>query len=79
MNWFKIFEHAPHKEQITDPEAVKKSYKYWRIRIFYSMYIGYAFFYITRKSFTFAMPSMMADLGFTKADLGILGSVLYIT
>lgn len=79
MSWFKLFEHAPHKEEIKDPELIKKNYKYWRMRIFYSMYIGYAFFYITRKSFTFAMPAMMVDLGFTKADLGILGSVLYIT
>ena len=79
MNWFKVFEHAPHREEIADPEQVKKSYRYWRLRIFYSMYIGYAFFYITRKSFTFAMPAMMTDLGFTKTDLGILGSILYIT
>ncbi|MBM3192681.1 MAG: MFS transporter [Chlamydiae bacterium] len=79
MNWFKIFEHAPYKEEIKDPDLIKKNYKYWRMRIFYSMYIGYAFFYITRKSFTFAMPAMMVDLGFSKADLGILGSVLYIT
>jgi OPA family sugar phosphate sensor protein UhpC-like MFS transporter len=79
VNWFKIFEHAPYKEEIKDSELIKKNYKYWRMRIFYSMYIGYAFFYITRKSFTFAMPAMMIDLGFSKADLGILGSVLYIT
>jgi OPA family sugar phosphate sensor protein UhpC-like MFS transporter len=79
VNWFKIFEHAPYKEEIKDPDLIKKNYKYWRMRIFYSMYIGYAFFYITRKSFTFAMPAMMVDLGFSKADLGILGSVLYIT
>lgn len=43
------------------------------------MYIGYAFFYFTRKSFTFAMPAMMIDLGFTKSDLGILSSILYIS
>ena len=79
MNWFKIFEHEPYKEEIKDPELIKSSYKYWRMRIFYSMYIGYAFFYITRKSFTFAMPAMFMEMGFTKADLGILGSVLYIS
>ncbi len=79
MNWFKIFEHAPYQEEIKDPDLIKKNYKYWRMRIFYSMYIGYAFFYITRKSFTFVMPAMMIDMGFTKAELGILGSVLSIT
>src|SRR3989338_3666483 len=79
MSWFKILDPAPHQEELKDSGLIKKSYKYWRLRGFYSMYIGYAFFYITRKSFTFAMPAMMVDLGFTKTDLGILGSVLYIT
>ena len=60
-------------------DELKKRYSYWRIRIFYSMYIGYAFFYLTRKSFTFAMPFMMEDLHFDKAQLGLLGTVLYIT
>lgn len=75
----RIFRHAPHQEKIKDEALIKSTYKYWRLRIFYSMYIGYAFFYFTRKSFTFAMPAMMVELGFTKAELGILSSVLYIT
>ena len=79
MSIFKIFQHPPLEKEITDKEEIKKKYKYWRLRIFYSMYIGYAFFYLTRKSFTFAMAPMMSDLGFTKTDLGILGSILYIT
>lgn len=79
MSLFKIFQHAPFKPEIEDPEEVKKRYKYWRIRIFLSMYAGYACFYLTRKSFTFAMPAMMATMGYTKADLGILASILYIT
>lgn len=79
MGFFSFFQHAPYKEEIQDSAVVHKQYKYWRLRIFYSMYIGYAFFYLTRKSFTFAMPAMMVSLGFTKTDLGILGSVLYIT
>jgi MFS transporter, OPA family, sugar phosphate sensor protein UhpC len=64
---------------IQDPEEVKKSYKYWRFRIFYAMYIGYALFYFTRKSFAFAMPMMITELGMTKHQLAILGSVLYFT
>ncbi len=79
MGLFKFLQHAPYKESIKDPDRIKKEYRYWRLRIFYSMYIGYAFFYLTRKSFTFVMPAMIIDLGFTKTDLGILGSVLYMT
>jgi OPA family sugar phosphate sensor protein UhpC-like MFS transporter len=76
---FNIFAAPPKREMIADLEKINKDYSYWRIRTFYSMYIGYAFFYLTRKSFTFVMPVMIEELGFTKADLGILGSILYFS
>lgn len=76
---FNIFKPAPFIQEIGDQETVKKEYSYWRIRIFYSMFIGYAFYYFTRKSFTFAMPGLIEDLNLTKGDLGLLGSILYIT
>ena len=68
-----------HVKEIDNRATVQKEYKYWRIRIFYTMFIGYVFYYFTRKSFTFAMPALMQDLGLDKAQLGILGSILYIT
>ncbi|QEM73460.1 MFS transporter [Chlamydia abortus] len=77
--WTKFFQPPKHIKELDDPELVKKQYKYWRIRIFYSMFIGYVFYYFTRKSFTFAMPTLMTDLGFDKAQLGIIGSTLYIS
>ncbi len=70
---------APHIPEIKDKELIRAEYKYWRIRILYSMFIGYAFYYFTRKSFTFAMPGLIADLGFDKSQLGILSSILSIT
>lgn len=70
---------APPVAPIEDQTTVKSMYHYWRMRIFYSMFIGYAFYYFTRKSFTFAMPGLIDDLHFTKGDLGLLGSILYIT
>lgn len=76
---FDLFKPAEHIQEIEDSQLVKKDYRYWRLRIFYSMFIGYVFYYFTRKSFTFAMPALMLDLGYDKAQLGILGSVLYIT
>lgn len=72
------FGPAPHLPEIVDEDVVKKDYHYWRYRIYYSMLIGYAFYYFTRKSFTFAMPGLIADLGFDKSQLGILASVLSI-
>lgn len=43
------------------------------------MFIGYMFYYFTRKSFTFAMPGLIEDLGYDKAQLGILASILSIS
>jgi OPA family sugar phosphate sensor protein UhpC-like MFS transporter len=74
-----VFKSAPPIQEISDPEKVKTEYKYWRIRIMYSMFIGYAFYYFTRKSFTFAMPGLIQELGFDKAQLGILASIFSIT
>ena len=79
MSFLDIFKPSPFIKEISDSEVVKKKYKYWRIRTLYSMYIGYAFFYFTRKSFTFAMPSMIDELGFDKSQLGILASILSLT
>lgn len=70
---------APHIAEIEDKATVDKLYKHWRIRTLYSLMIGYALFYFTRKSFTFAAPGLIADLGFTKGQLGFLGSVLSIS
>ncbi len=79
MRFFDFLKPAPHVEEIGDAEIVKKKYRYWRLRTFYSMYIGYAFFYFSRKSFTFAMPMMIQDLGFDKAQLGYLGSIFSLS
>src|SRR3990170_8816744 len=79
MSLLDIFKPSPYAPEIKDEEVVKKHYKYWRLRIFYGMYVGYIFYYFTRKSFTFAMPVLMQDLGLQISDLGILSSILSIT
>lgn len=70
---------APEAPRITDPEVLKKSYRYWRIRAFYSVFFGYAFFYVCRKNISIAMPQMIQELGYSKTELGIIGSLFYIT
>ena len=75
----RVFSPAPFAPEITDENEVKTGYNYWRHRMFYSMLIGYAFYYLSRRSFTFAMPGLIADLGFDKSQLGILASVLSIS
>lgn len=70
---------APLQPQISDKATVDHAYKYWRIRIFYSIYVGYVFFYFTRKSFTFVMPEIAQDLGLSYGQLGVLSTLFYIT
>lgn len=74
-----LLKPAPFVQEIEDKQVVDKDYKYWRMRILYSMFIGYAFYYFTRKSFIFAMPDIMLELGFDKGQLGLLGSIFAIT
>jgi len=73
FQYFRMF------SETKSPGAQSRLYQYWRLRIFFSIYIGYAFFYLTRKSFNFAMPAMIAELGISKTELSFLGSVLYIS
>ena len=47
-------------------------YQYWRIRIMYSMMIGYAGFYLLRQNFTMAIPSMQSELGYSKTQIGAI-------
>lgn len=77
--FFRFLLPAPHIPEIQDPELVRTQYRYWRIRILYSMFIGYAFYYFTRRSLPVAIPSLITDLGFDKEQLGFLGSVIAIT
>ena len=58
---------------------IQAKYRYWRIRIFYSTFLGYAIYYFTRKSFTFAMPAMIQSEGFSKSELGLLASILSLS
>ena len=79
MSVLDFLKPAPYAEEIQDVSLVKKNYRYWRLRTFYAMYIGYAFYYFTRKSFTFAMPALQLELGIDKFELGLLGSILSLS
>ena len=77
---FSFFKPASHLPEIqVESTTLAATYRSWRFRTLYSMFIGYALYYFTRKSFIFAMPGIIADLGYTKAELGILSSIIAIT
>ena len=72
LKFLKIFDAAPPVEPLdTDTEEYRKTYRYYRIRIMYTTMIGYALFYFVRKNMSLALPGMEAELGITKAQLGL--------
>jgi len=75
-NFFKEPQAAP---AIQDQEQIDKTYSTFRLRMFYSCFIGYAVFYLCRKNIAAALPAMSQDLGYSNLELGIIGSSLYFT
>ena len=69
-----IFSVPPDLPVTKNKEEIDKTYRYWRLHLMITSYIGYAVFYFTRKSFNFVMPAMLTDLGLQKADIGIMGT-----
>ncbi|WMY72325.1 MFS transporter family glucose-6-phosphate receptor UhpC [Buttiauxella selenatireducens] len=59
--------------------AIGRDYRYWRPRLLLSMVVGYAAFYLTRKSVSFVLPAMQVDLALSKSDIGLLGTLFYLS
>lgn len=62
-----------------DRQTIKK-YNYWQWRTLIILMIGYALFYFVRKNFSITMPALEAELGISKAKLGLfltLNGVIY--
>ena len=49
----------------------------WQRRIFLILWITYASFYLGRVNFSVALPGIMADFGWTRADVGAIGTALF--
>jgi len=73
-----LLKPAAYIDPIQDQNVIAEEYKYWRLRICYSLFIGYAMYYLTRKSFAVIMPVVALDLHLSKAQLGALLSSLSI-
>ena len=74
-----FFKEPPVAEPLTDKEEIDKSYSHWRMRIFYSCFIGYTIFYLCKKNIAVALPGLSEEFGYTNTELGLLGSSLYLT
>ena len=54
-------------------------YRYWRRHILVTIWLGYALFYFTRKSFNAAAPEILASGVMARTDIGLLATLFYIT
>ena len=83
MNLNKIFNllktEQPVSVKIEDPLCIKKEYKYWRFRIFYSIYIGNVFYCLVRKNLIFMVPFLVSYSVITQNKIGCLVSISSIT
>ena len=80
LNWFgTFFKEPPVATPIEDKEKVDSMYSHWRMRIFYSCFIGYTVFYLCKKNIAVALPGLSEEFGYTNTELGLLGSSLYLT
>nr|WP_240614864.1 MFS transporter [Polaribacter filamentus] len=67
----------PSVDKVSD-ELIPIKFKYWRLRMFIGMYLGYTIFYFTRKNISPALPLISDKLDIDIIQLGILSSVFYI-
>lgn len=58
---------------------INQQYRTLRPQLLMCMIIGYAAFYLTRKSVNYVLPALQMDLGLDKSDIGLLGSLFYLT
>ncbi len=75
---FNFLKAQPARETIGNASVVKPLYRYWRIRIMVGMFVGYTIFYFTRKNLSAAQPALLQDLGYTKTQVGMIWSALYL-
>lgn len=53
-------------------EQMRPSFRYWRLRLMSSTFIGYAVYYVVRKNIPVAMKAMGDDLGIAKSSQGLI-------
>lgn len=73
---FNFLKPARHIKSLP-AEKVDDTYKRLRFQVFLGIFIGYAGYYLLRKNFSLAMPSLI-EQGFSKGELGIALSAVSI-
>lgn len=58
---------------------IDKSYRYWRKRVFITIWITYSSFYLGRVNISIAIPGIMSEFGISKTEMGAVVSALFVT
>ncbi len=61
----------------TEKISQKEIYEDWRRRIFISIWITYATFYLTRVNFSVAIPGIIQEYGISKTEIGAVLTALF--
>ena len=77
--FFDFFKEPQAIEPIQDENVVKKTYKHFRWRMFYSCFIAYVVFHMLRKNLVVVLPAMAEEFNYSNTELGLLGASLYLT
>ncbi|STS87185.1 regulatory protein UhpC [Klebsiella variicola] len=76
---FAFLKAPPDAAPVSDKRELDERYRYWRRHILLTIWLGYALFYFTRKSFNAAVPEILASNVLTRSDIGLLATLFYIT
>lgn len=76
---FNFLKTPANAAPLQDKSEIDSRYRYWRRHIMSTIWIGYALFYFTRKSFNAAAPEVIASGVMMRTDIGLLATLFYIT
>lgn len=74
-----MFKTPTSAAPLRDKAEIDARYRYWRRHILITIWLGYALFYFTRKSFNAAAPEILASGVMTRTDIGLLATLFYIS
>ena len=64
---------------MTEHQLVSDRYRRLRLQLLVTTFVGYALYYFCRKNISLVLPTLGKELHYSNTQLGLLGSLLYIT
>ncbi len=74
----KLFPPPAAHKPLMPAERINSSYWKLRLQVFAGIFLGYTAYYFVRKNFSFAIPDLIKNEGYTKGELGFAFSALSI-